>query len=39
MMMGIIMLLVILFQPGGLWAMYQRVEQRLSRKPRGGDNF
>jgi branched-chain amino acid transport system permease protein len=39
MMMGIIMLLVILFQPGGLWAMYQRVEQRLSRKSRGGDNL
>ena len=38
MMMGIIMLLIILFQPGGLWAMYQRVENWFHQKPRGDDN-
>jgi branched-chain amino acid transport system permease protein len=37
MMMGIIMLLIILFQPGGLWAMYQRVEKRFSRKSPDGE--
>ena len=38
MTLGIIMLLVILFQPGGLWAIYQRVEGWLGRKRRrGGD--
>ncbi len=39
MMMGIVMLLIILFQPGGLWAVYQRVEHRLGRRARGGENF
>ncbi len=38
MMMGIVMLLIILFQPGGLWAIYQRVEHRLGRRARGGEN-
>ena len=38
MMMGIIMLLIILFQPGGLWAMYQGIEKKLGRKARGGEN-
>jgi branched-chain amino acid transport system permease protein len=38
MMMGIIMLLIILFQPGGLWAMYQRAEKWFSRKARDDDN-
>ncbi len=38
MMMGIIMLLIILFQPGGLWAMYQQAEKWVVRKLRGGEN-
>ncbi len=38
MTLGIIMLLVILFQPGGLWAMYQKAEQWLSRKWGGGED-
>ena len=38
MMMGIIMLLIILFQPGGLWAMYQRAEEWVGRKLSGGEN-
>ena len=38
MMMGIIMLLIILFQPGGLWAIYQRIEARIAGKDRGGDH-
>ena len=38
MMMGIIMLLIILFQPGGLWAIYQRVERRIVRKPEGDED-
>ena len=38
MMMGIIMLLIILFQPGGLWAIYQRIEARITGKDRGGDH-
>lgn len=38
MMMGIIMLLIILFQPGGLWAMYQRGERWLGLRARGGEN-
>ena len=37
MMMGIIMLLIILFQPGGLWAMYQQAEKWVGRKLRGGE--
>jgi branched-chain amino acid transport system permease protein len=37
MMMGIIMLLIILFQPGGLWAMYQKVEKRFRRKSHDGE--
>ena len=35
MTLGIIMLIVILFQPGGLWAIYQRVEIFLRRIWRG----
>ncbi len=38
MMMGIVMLLIILFQPGGLWAIYQQVERWLGRRARGGEN-
>ena len=38
MTLGIIMLLIILFQPGGLWAMYQKAEHWLSRKGRGGED-
>ena len=36
--LGIIMLIVILFQPGGLWAMYQKAERWLGRKGRGGED-
>ena len=35
MTLGIIMLIVILFQPGGLWAIYKKVEERLGWKERG----
>ncbi|MDC0033260.1 branched-chain amino acid ABC transporter permease [Alphaproteobacteria bacterium] len=38
MTLGIIMLIVILFQPGGLWAIYQKVQQRLGGKARGDDD-
>ena len=38
MTLGIIMLVVILFQPGGLWAMYQKAERWLSRKGRDGED-
>ncbi len=38
MTLGIIMLIVILFKPGGLWAIYQQVEGWLGRKRRGGDD-
>ena len=38
MTLGIVMLLVILFQPGGLWAMYRKVEDRFSRDRRGGED-
>ena len=39
MMMGIIMLLVILFQPGGLWAIYQQVENWVNKRiGRGSDD-
>ena len=38
MMMGIIMLLIILFQPGGLWAMYQRAAERIGRGARGDEH-
>ncbi len=37
MTLGIVMLLVILFQPGGLWAIYQNVERRLRGNGRGGE--
>ena len=35
MTLGIIMLAIILYQPGGLWAMYQRSAEWVSRKLRG----
>jgi len=35
MTLGIIMLLIILLQPGGLWAMYERVASRFSRRAEG----
>ncbi|MBT5051021.1 MAG: branched-chain amino acid ABC transporter permease [Rhodospirillaceae bacterium] len=35
MTLGIIMLVVILFQPGGLWAIYKKMEQRLGGKGKG----
>jgi ABC-type branched-subunit amino acid transport system permease subunit len=38
MTLGAIMLIIILFQPGGLWAMYQWVERRLGKRARGGEN-
>ena len=39
MMVGIIMLLIILFQPGGLWAIYQRMERRIGQRARGGEDL
>ena len=38
MTLGIIMLVVILFQPGGLWAIYKKVEQRLGQKGKGDED-
>ena len=38
MTLGIVMLLVILFQPGGLWAMYQKLEERIRGEGKGGDD-
>jgi branched-chain amino acid transport system permease protein len=38
MTLGIIMLLVILLQPGGLWALYERAASRLSRHAAGGQH-
>ena len=38
MTLGFIMLIIILFQPGGLWAMYQWVADRLSRAARGDEH-
>ena len=38
MTLGIVMLLVILFQPGGLWAIYQRLEERIRGKGKGDDD-
>ena len=35
MTLGIIMLLIILLQPGGLWAMYESVVTRFSRRAEG----
>ena len=35
MTLGIIMLLIILLQPGGLWAMYESVAARFSRRVEG----
>ena len=35
MTLGIIMLLIILLQPGGLWALYERVAARFSRRAEG----
>jgi ABC-type branched-subunit amino acid transport system permease subunit len=35
MTLGIIMLLIILLQPGGLWAMYEHVATRFSRRAKG----
>src|SRR5262245_37697365 len=35
MTLGIIMLLIILLQPGGLWAMYESVVARFSRRAEG----
>ena len=35
MTLGIIMLLIILLQPGGLWAMYEGVAARFSRRVEG----
>jgi len=35
MTLGIIMLLIILFQPGGLWAIYESVVARFSRHAEG----
>jgi branched-chain amino acid transport system permease protein len=35
MTLGIIMLLIILLQPGGLWAMYESVVARFSRRSEG----
>lgn len=38
MTLGIVMLLVILFQPGGLWAMYQKLEERIRGKGKGDED-
>lgn len=38
MTLGIIMLVVILFKPGGLWAIYKQLEDKFSGKGKGGDN-
>ena len=38
MTLGIIMLLIILFQPGGLWAMYKWVEDWVGRRVSGGEH-
>ena len=35
MTLGVIMLLIILYQPGGLWAIYESVAARFSRRARG----
>ena len=35
MTLGVIMLVIILYQPGGLWAIYQRAAARVSQKMRG----
>jgi hypothetical protein len=38
MTLGIIMLLIILFQPGGLWAIYKWVEDWFGQGARGGEH-
>ena len=38
MTLGLIMLGIILFQPGGLWAIYKLVEERVGRGGRGGEH-
>lgn len=38
MTLGIIMLVIILYQPGGLWAIYQRAASWVSEKARGGEH-
>jgi branched-chain amino acid transport system permease protein len=35
MVLGLILLLIILLQPGGLWAMYERLVARLGRRAEG----
>jgi branched-chain amino acid transport system permease protein len=35
MTLGVIMLLIILFQPGGLWAIYENIVARFSRRASG----
>jgi ABC-type branched-subunit amino acid transport system permease subunit len=34
MVLGIIMLLIILFRPGGLWAIYEGLAARFRRAPK-----
>ena len=38
MMMGIVMLLIILFQPGGLWSMYHQILDYFKGDKRGADD-
>ncbi len=38
MTLGLIMLGIILFQPGGLWAIYKSMEARIGRRARGGEH-
>lgn len=38
MMMGIVMLLIILFQPGGLWSIYHLIIDRFKGDKRGADD-
>lgn len=35
MTLGIVMLLIILFQPGGLWAIYEAATARFGRRGEG----
>ena len=38
MTLGIIMLLIILFRPGGIWTIYEALASRLSRGWRGAES-
>ncbi len=38
MMMGIVMLTIILFQPGGLWSIYQHILDRFKSDKKGADD-